>query len=450
MLLHAGKRFWLVWLVWLLTFSLNGQVLSLDSCLNMALRNNVAAHNATLEVDAAKQTKQAALTEYFPNINITAGGYYALDPLLTIGISDIPNASIRAVLQTLYAEYGAALGLKNKFGFFQKGVVTGVTATQPVFAGGRIVNGNKLAKIGVEAAELQQQKINRDLLLSTEESYWTVILLQEKLKTVRQVQALLDTLYRDVNGAYSAGLVIQNDVLKVTLKQNELSSTLMKLENGIRLSKMALCQIIGLNYSDNITLIDSITTESISPMIYFKPTETAVTNRVEKQLLDIKVKSEELQHKMILGEALPQVMVGASYSYNNLWLDQNSFNGLVFAVVQVPLTDWWKTGHNLKKQKIKWQIADNERRDLTEKMNLQTQQIWNELEETYKQIDLANATVENASQNLKVATQNYQAGLIPLSDLLEAQTLYRQAVDQQSEELITYQIKLNKYQQLTK
>jgi len=104
----------------------------------------------------------------------------------------------------------------------------------------------------------------------------------------------------------------------------------------------------------------------------------------------------------------------------------------------------------LKKQKIKWQIADNERRDLTEKMNLQTQQIWNELEETYKQIDLANATVENASQNLKVATQNYQAGLIPLSDLLEAQTLYLQAVDQQSEELITYQIKLNKYQQLTK
>src|SRR5574344_2220954 len=89
MLLQAGKRFWLVWLVWLLTFSLNGQVLSLDSCLNMALRNNVAAHNATLEVDAAKQTKQAALTEYFPNINITAGGYYALDPLLTVGISDI-------------------------------------------------------------------------------------------------------------------------------------------------------------------------------------------------------------------------------------------------------------------------------------------------------------------------------------------------------------------------
>ena len=53
---------------------------------------------------------------------------------------------------------------------------------QPVFVGGQIVNGNRLAQVGVEASQYKAEIVERDLLLQVEESYWLVVSLQEKRK----------------------------------------------------------------------------------------------------------------------------------------------------------------------------------------------------------------------------------------------------------------------------
>lgn len=423
-----------------------GEGLSLDSCLTLALQNNVKLKNASLEVEAAKQVKKQAFTKYFPNISGIAAGYQALEPFVEFGISDIGNAGVRALLNTLYAEYGTALGLPNSLELFRHGIVGGVTAVQPVFAGGQIVNGNKLAKLGVKAAELQTEMTEQEVLLQTEESYWLVVSLHEKAKTIEQVKVLLDTIYRDAHAARMAGLVTENDVFKVTLKQNEMNSNQLKVENGIRLATMALCQSIGIEYTDTLQLADSLTAVMDEPLQYYKNADETVSERTEKKLLDLSVEAEVLQRKMTVGSTLPTVAVGAGYVYTNLF-ERNDFNGMVFATVQIPITGWWETGHKLKQQKIKQQIAENNRKDLTEKLGLQTQQAWNELEEAYSQVALADTTLENARQNMTLAQQNFHAGLISLSELLEAQTLFRQAIDQQCDARITYRIKLSRYKQ---
>lgn len=424
------------------------QALSLDSCLNLALLNNATIQNSTLEIESAKLVKKQAFTKYFPDINATGGGYYAMHPIIEYGISDISNAGVRDLLYTLYQEYGTSIpGLNNNISLFQRGVAAGVTAVQPIYAGGRIVTGNKLAKLGVQAAEYQNEIAKQDIILQTEKSYWMVISLQEKKKTIAQAQTLLDTLYKDVTGACSAGLVTQNDVLKVTLKQNEMTSTLLKVNNGIKLATMALCQSIGIEYSDSLLLTDSLDTKTDEPMSIYKPETEAVENRNETKLLNLNVEATRLQHRMTLGEALPQIGVGAGYVYNNVF-EKNAFNGMVFATVQVPLSTWWETAYKLKQQKIKQEEADINRQDLTEKMELQTRQAWNEVEEAYSQVKLSESTVYNAEQNLTLSKQNYSAGLISLSELLEAQTIYRQALDQQCDNKIAYKVKLTRYKQL--
>lgn len=415
-----------------------GQSLTLDSCLKAAGARNVTLENARLDVLAAEQVKRQAFTKYFPTVSATALGYRALNPMFEYGIGDIDNAQVRQDLYNLWSEYGGSIGIPPSISLAEKGTAVAATAMQPLYAGGRIVNGNRLAQLGVEAAQLQQELSQEKVLLSVEESYWLVVSLYEKRNTVLQALDFLDTLGRDVLTAEEAGLVTRNDRLKVALKRDEMRSNLLKVENGIQLATMALCQLAGIEYSPTLQLTDTVATE---PSDIDVRIAEAVARRKESRLLALNVQAEQLKKKMIVGEALPQLAIGVGASYGNLIVDRYSANGLAFATLQVPLTDWWATTHKAKEQEIRIQQAENSSRDLTEKMALETEQAIHNVQEAQAQVALAESTLYDAKENLESVLTNYEAGLVPVSELLEARTLYSQAQDQFTEARIDLTLK---------
>ena len=419
-------------------FSGTGQSLTLDSCLKAAGARNLTLENARLDVLAAEQVKRQAFTKYFPTVSATALGYHALNPLFEYGIGDIGNAQVRQDLYNLWAEYGGAIGIPPSISLAEKGTAVAATALQPLYAGGRIVNGNRLAQLGVEAAQLQQELSQEKVMLSVEESYWLVVSLYEKRHTVLQALDFLDTLGRDVLTAEEAGLVTRNDRLKVALKRDEMRSNLLKVENGIQLATMALCQLSGIEYSPTLQLTDTVATE---PSDIDVRIAEAVARRKESRLLALNVQAEQLKKKMIVGEALPQLAIGVGASYGNLIVDRYSANGLAFATLQVPLTDWWTTAHKAKEQEIRIQQAENSSRDYTEKMELETEQAIHNVQEAQAQVALAESTLYDAKENLENVLTNYEAGLVPVSELLEARTLYSQAQDQLTEARIDLHLK---------
>lgn len=422
-------------------------LLSLDSCKALALRNNLEIKNAALDVEAAQEVKKQAFTKYFPNVSAMAGGYYAAKPLFEYGIDDINNANARQWLHNLYFEYGAAMGLPDRISLCENGVLTGAMVLQPVYMGGQIVNGNRLAKVGVKAAELQGQLTEDRILQQVEEYYWLIISLQEKLKTLQQAMTFLDTLKRDVNAAAESGLVSKNDPLKVKLKWNEVYYNLEKVQNGIRLATDALGQMIG---QDHGILILTDTIGEISEwQARWKDPGAAVLGRKETQLLDLQVSAEELKKKMTLGETLPHLTVGGTASYGNLVFDHYTANALAFVTLQVPLTGWWEASHKLKQHDILIQKSENERADLLQKMYLEVMQAWNNVGEAYNQYKLMGLALQDAEANLLDAKANYDAGLIPVSELLEAQTLFMQAQNQRTDALIDLKIKAERYKLLT-
>jgi len=401
-------------------------------------------------VEMARLVKKQAFTKYFPNISGVALGYYSLNPLVEFDIDDIDNAAARQWLHNFYMQYGHAMGLPESISFAEKGVSVGATLVQPVFMGGQIAHGNQLARVGVEAAELQCDLKEQEVLLQTEQSYWLVVSLKAKRQTVISALAFLDTLYRDAEGAQSAGLLTRNEVLKVSLKRTEMQSNLLRIQNGIQLAQRALCQMIGIPYADDIELTDTLAAGMQSPDGLFADPESAVSKRLETRLLDLQIDAARLQRKMVVGEALPHLMVGAGFAYGNLIFEDYASNGLVFASLQVPLTGWWENAYKQKEATLKLQSAQRDYADLTEKMALETRQAWNTLVERYAQLDLAEKMVEEASANLETTRQNYEAGLLPVSDLLEAQALYCQALDQQVDFRIDYKMASSRYQQLVK
>ena len=422
-------------------------LLSVQNCIDMALENNIELKNSQLEIDKARATKKEARAEYYPTVSAQAVAFDALNPMLTFGIEDIDNAQLRQILYTLYAEYGANMGLDKEYSFVQNGVMLNAMATEPIYAGGRIRNGNKLAQLGIEAAEYQSKVKEDEVCLQTETLYWQIVSLQEKVATLDQLDRLLDTLDKDLSGAIEAGLAMPTDQYKLRVKQNESQLNRKKLTDGITLLKMALAQYIGAD-GQTMVLTDTLGLET-EPTAYYQTANEAVAQRNESHLLDLSLKAEQLKKKMTLGEALPSLVVGGSVNYHTV-MENTKPNALVFAMLQVPITDWHKTSFKLKKHDLDAEMAENTRRDLTEKMQLQTNQAWFNLEQSWLRITMAETALADAEANLKVTEDYYEAGLVALSDLLEAQTLLKRSRDELTDSRVEYRINLVTYRQLTK
>ena len=299
---------------------------TLEQCRSMALSHNIKMKKAHTDIETAEQTKKEAFTNYFPTVGATGAAYNANKGLLEMELAPGMGMSM----------------LKN-------GIVGSITATQPVFAGGQIVNSNKLAKVGVEVSKLQLRQSENEVSYTTEQYYWQVVTLQEKLHTLATVEKMLNRLYQDVEVAVNAGMTTRNELLQVELKRNEVASNKINLENGLKLSKMILAQYIGEPESDFETG-DTVSTEEMPalPEQFRREHRAALLLTPEYHLLEKNIEANRLQKKLAIGKNLPSIAIGAGYMYDDL-MDKSHPFGVAFATVSIPISNGWGGSHTIKK-----------------------------------------------------------------------------------------------------
>ena len=110
-------------------------VYTLQQCKELALANNADIQTAENNLKAAIETRKEAFTKYFPEVAAGASAFKTHNDVLQYNVLDL-----------------FTLGIINK------GKTAGIWAMQPIFAGGQIVNGNKLAKVGEEVAQIRKEQ----------------------------------------------------------------------------------------------------------------------------------------------------------------------------------------------------------------------------------------------------------------------------------------------------
>lgn len=425
-----------------------GERLTLEQSKALALRNNVEMKNSQLEAEAARQARKAAFTKYFPSISATGLALKADDPLMSLTTEggDLPvydGDPANLANATQFADLpGSTMGL---LGSLKVGTIT---AVQPVFAGGRIVNGNRLASLGVEASEDKARLARNEVLRTTEQQYWQIVSLAEKMRTLESYEALLRRLLAQVEDAYNAGLVMKNDVLKVKLELSGILLSKSKVDNGRALAAMAFCRHLGIAYDPALELSDPLVVEG-PPDPYRVDHTAALEGRPEYKLLQASVRAETLKTRMTLGEYLPQFGVGVAGMYMKMDDAKGRTNGLVFGTLSVPLSGWWEGSHALSAQKAREQIARNTLKDSGDLLLLQMEKAWKDLTDAGRELTLCRDSEAQADENLKVNQDGYDNGLITVSDLLEAQALRQEAHDRLTDAMAAYRVKLVQYLQVT-
>ena len=246
-------------LVLLASLSATAQTYTVQQLVDSALANNYATSSAQLGIEAAEQQRKEVFTKFFPMVSATGLWFNANQGMAKIEVD--PKSFIPQEMQQTMAAYAqmlppeiinalTPLASPVSMSMMKNGTIASVMAVQPVFMGGQIVNGFQLAKVGEEVSRLQLRLSENEVVRTTEQYFWQLASLQEKMNTIAVVEELLSSVNKDVSLAVQAGLTLRNDLLQVQLRQNEVESQKVRLQNGIALLRLTLAQYCGLKNTD--------------------------------------------------------------------------------------------------------------------------------------------------------------------------------------------------------
>ena len=392
--------------------------LTLDQCKQLARNNNITLRSARNNIQQAEQQKKVAFTNYFPQVSAMGAGMTANKHLVQMDMN-FP-AEMAAMLP-------ARASMPTSMGMIKNGVVGNVMAMQPIFAGGQIINSNKLAKVGIEASRIQLEASEDEVELTTEQYFWQVVSLKEKLVTLSTVHKMLEQLEKDVTVSVNAGVTTRNDLLQVQLKVNEIESLTLQVENGLAISKQLLAQYVGKN-SETIDVSEPVPYAATLMLPQRQDHVAALAATPQYRLMEKNVESNRLQHKIKIGENLPTVSGGAVYTYNNL-MNEGRGVGMLMATVNVPISGWWSGSHAIKKQKLALEQARDQLQDNSQLLVINMNNCWANVETSHKQLAIARKSIEQSEENLRLNNDYYRAGTTTMSDLLDAQSSYQQSRD---------------------
>ena len=442
------------------------RLLNLDSCRAMALRNNKQMSISRVKQEIAANVRKSARTKYLPHISALGGYEYTSkevsilnddqkEALNSLG-SNLKNGILSSVgpyAQILPAALQQRLGtdLTNLASFLDLGGQNIVNAfrtdtrnlwagaillTQPVFMGGAIVAMNKLADAGEELAANSAEAKRQATLYHIDQAYWQVVSLRHKQKLAQGYLDLVKKLDGDVQKMIKEGVATRSDGLSVSVKVNEAEMAMLKVSDGLTLSKMLLCQLCGIPVDEQIVLAeeetDNLETVEVTPQADF---QQAVENRPELKMLQNMVDMGKQTTNILKAGNLPQVLLTGGYMVSN----PNVFNGFekkfagvwnVGVLVRVPIWNWGDVAYKVRAAKGATTIATLQKEEAREKIELQVNQSAFQVSEANKKLEMAKASIERANENLRTANLGFSEGVISSTTVMEAQTAWLQAQSQ--------------------
>ena len=403
--------------------------LSLAECRERALSHSEELQQADNRLEQARLDRRIASTASLPKIEGSATGAYVLPDIDMMGME---------------------LRMRGTY-------MAGLTLTQPIYAGGKISAARRMARIGEEVAEEQHRMTRMDVLVEADNSYWTLVAVERKVRMLESYAAQMDTLYNQVSTAFETGMAIENDLLRIEAKRSEIRYQLQKARNGADLCRMSLCRVIG---ADND--VQPVPTDTLFRMSAPGVLRADLTARPELRMLEQQVAIGEQQIRDARSAMLPTAGLSLGYTYyGNIKLNSmvdagggtyvpytQEFRdglGLAMVAVKIPIFHWGESRKKVRKARFELQNAQLDLQKNQRLMSLEVEQAIRNVEDGYRMIQTAELALGQAEENLRVMRNRHAAQMAPLTDLMDAQSQWQQASSNLIEAQTQYRIYETEY-----
>lgn len=402
----------------LLSFTLQGQTisLSLEQARETALRNNEDLKESEISLRKAELDRKIAGAAYLPELSGSVMGAYLFPKMDVMGMDLSMNGAYMA----------------------------GISLSQPIYAGGQIAAGHKLSEIGGQVAARQEKISRMDVLVGVDKAYYTLLSVGQKVVMMENYAAQMQALYDQVEMSVSAGMALENDLLRISAKKSEIDYQLKKARNGADLCRLSLCNVLGVDFDSHFVLVDSTFAE-LAPVAL----SDDISQRPELALLQDQVRAGEQQVRLSRGEMLPSVGLSVGYNYfGNIKLGPTEFRdgmGMVMLGIKTPIFNWGQKRNKLRQSKL---ALENSRLELSKNSRLLDLELKNAItnvNDASNMVGSAEVAMDQANENLRMMRDRYDNSMIVLSDLLDAQSQWQQSYSNLIEAQTQYRIYRTEY-----
>ena len=450
-----------------LSMATSAQVVTLDSCRNMALRNNKEIQQAALGIEKAGYQRKEAAAAYLPQFDFMAGYVYNSRKMSLIKEDQMlptksfnpqtgqydynlvidPSTGYPVQVNGQYVPSTVALLPKSGLTYNIHNLMGGaLTVTQPIYMGGKITAMNQITEYAQQLAQEMRESKVEDVIYNVDAAYWQVVSLCAKQKLARSYVNLVQTLDNDVKAMVNEGVATRANQLAVDVKLNEANVDLTKVDNGVTLSRMLLAQLCGLPVNTMMTLADEGRDDldlSLAPSVY--NLDEVYDKRHDVRSLELATKIYDQQVKVARSEMMPKLAAVAALHTTN----PNSYDGFenrfgtafsIGATLKMPLWHWGGLSNKVKAAKVEADVKRLELDDAKEKIALQISQAAFSYQEAFKTYEATKTNLAQADENLRIAGLAFKEGMGTIDEVLAAQTAWLKANSEKIDAEINVQL----------
>jgi outer membrane protein TolC len=399
-----------------------GETISLEKCLELAMKNSKQLQQAAESVKIAQAGVQEASSGFYPSI-----GYQA-------GYQNNPNAL------PMYIPAGPTSLGSNIYSIpnwlevpTDHGISASISLNQPLYTGGKLLNFLKLAQIKLASAREDERKAKQQLNYNVKEVYYRFWLAEKMLDVAQDAYDNMGRHYQKVSNLNKAGTASAFDLLQAKVQWDNQKPQLIKAKNGLVLARMNLATFIGVEQSQEFKVeYDPSKLQLPEKVDLTLQTwlDEAYQKRPELHQIQQLTEMAEANERIARAGYLPTVALSYKYSdqgmdfssqWMSTWTLSFGLSGVIF--------DGFATQARVSAAKDNLNLARIRESSLKDQIRLETQQALQTLEENLETIRANQSNLELAKEALKQIQVRFTAGVATTSDITDSQLALEQTLN---------------------
>ena len=383
--------------------------LSIDECVELALKNNVTMKIANAKVADAKYSKYQSWGSILPKVDLT--GFNIIDEKIrpidnffyVPGTTPDPSDPLTFLMSEPYLEMD-----------FTQDYQFDLSVTQTIFAGGKILNGIRLANTNSNIEVLSNEIEKREMIYKAVQTYFGVLVARQYNNVASEAYKMASDFYNITEIMYEQGMVSKLDLLQADVQVSNLLPQKTKAENAVQLAESGLKVLTGIEDSYIVELSDQLEYYR-HEYSYQQLQKEALANRLELQQMDLRQNMGKYGLAMARSNYLPMIALTGSYSKFGNDIDNYNKWGDFYTIalgLNFNIFNGGGTHTNIQKAKVALKQIKWGTDGLKDGIKMEVEQAFLKLESAEKNLLSQEKTVNQAEESVRIAKLQYKEGLI--------------------------------------
>lgn len=337
--------------------------------------------------------------------------------------------------------------------------MAGISLTMPIYTGGKITTANRLAQVGVEVQQIQQERTRQEVICEADKAYFTYQAVRSKVAMLEAYMQQMDSLCASVDRSVGVSMATRSDLLRIEAKRSQVEYNLKKARNGVVLCRMSLCAALGIDLATQVD-VEDISSETFAVDSSLTACSPSLATRPEYRLLEQNVKAKQLEIRQARADMLPTFALSAQYSrYGWAYMKgvqegysyKTEISGnspILMATLSIPLWHWGKEQNKVRRAKLEHVNAQLDLQKNARLLAIENQQTLQNLQDSRKMIATAQLGLSQSDDNLRNMRLRFDNSMGTLTDLLDAYSQWQEARSNLIEARTQYKIYETEYRRI--